>query len=99
MNITSNKATIYVYCIRIRTRRGIYGQIYITLCLKEFPRAKPEGTPEGKGLYLTMYPKSSPNTDIISHGQLVSTLPRERTVKYTPPSEEILKGLISVFHC
>ena len=27
----------------------------ITLCLKEFPRAKPEGTPEGKGLYLTLY--------------------------------------------
>ena len=25
----------------------------ITLCLKEFPRAKPEGTPEGKGLYTT----------------------------------------------
>ena len=34
----------------------------ITLCLKEFPRAKPEGTPEGIGLYLT---KLSPNTDII----------------------------------
>ena len=25
------------------------------LCLKEFPRAKPEGIPEGKGLYLTVY--------------------------------------------
>ena len=34
----------------------------IPLCLKEFPRAKPEGTPEGIGLYLT---KLSPNTDII----------------------------------
>ena len=34
--------------------------------LKEFPRAKPEGIPEGEGLYLTVYPKSSPNTDIIS---------------------------------
>ena len=41
-------------------------QSYIPLCLKEFPRAKPEGTPEGKGLYLTVYPKSSHNTDIIS---------------------------------
>ena len=34
--------------------------------LKEFPRAKPEGTPEGRGVYLTVYPESSPNTDIIS---------------------------------
>ena len=32
----------------------------------EFPRAKPEGTPEGKGWYLTVYPESSRNTDIIS---------------------------------
>ena len=30
------------------------------------PVAKPEGTPEGKGLYLTIYPQSNPNTDIIS---------------------------------
>ena len=29
-----------------------------SLCLKEFPRAKPEGTPEGKELYLTLYPES-----------------------------------------
>ena len=28
-------------------------------------RAKPEGTPKGKGLYLTIYPESGPNTDII----------------------------------
>ena len=26
----------------------------------------PEGTPEGKGLYLTLYPELSPNTDSIS---------------------------------
>ena len=26
----------------------------------------PEGTPEGEGLYLTVYPESSPNTDVIS---------------------------------
>ena len=25
-----------------------------------------EGTPEGGGVYLTVYPESSPNTDIIS---------------------------------
>ena len=38
----------------------------IPLCIKEFPRAKPEGTPEGGGVYLTVYPELSPNTDIIS---------------------------------
>ena len=32
----------------------------IPLRLKEFPRVKPEGTPEGEGVYLTVYPKSSP---------------------------------------
>ena len=31
--------------------------------------AKPEGTPEGKGLYLTVYPDFSPNTDILSFYQ------------------------------
>ena len=36
-----------------------------TICLTEFPRAKPEGTPEGQGLYLTVYPELSHNTDII----------------------------------
>ena len=25
----------------------------------------PQGTPEGKGLYLPVYPESSPNTDIV----------------------------------
>ena len=34
----------------------------IPLRLKEFPRAKPEGTPEGGGVYLTVYPELSPNT-------------------------------------
>ena len=38
----------------------------IPLRLKEFPRAKPKGTPEGGGVYLTVYPESSPNTDSIS---------------------------------
>ena len=28
--------------------------------------AKPEGTPEGGVVYLTVYPELSPNTDIIS---------------------------------
>ena len=35
------------------------------LILKEFPRAKPEGTSEGGGVYLTIYPELSPDTDII----------------------------------
>ena len=30
------------------------------------PMAKPEGTPEGKGVYLTVYPELSPHTDSIS---------------------------------
>ena len=34
--------------------------------LKEFLRAKPEGIPEGKRLYLAVYPELSPITDIIS---------------------------------
>ena len=36
-----------------------------TLCLQEFPRASPSGTPSGKGLYLTVYPSSRPNMDTI----------------------------------
>ena len=36
-----------------------------TLCMKEFPRAKPEGTLEGQGVYSTVYPESSPYTDSI----------------------------------
>ena len=34
----------------------------IALRLRDFPRAKPEGTPEGEGLYWTVYPEFSPNT-------------------------------------
>ena len=41
-------------------------QSNIALRLRKFPRAKPEGTPEGEGVYLTVYPESSPNTDSIS---------------------------------
>ena len=35
----------------------------IPLPLKEFPRAKPEGTPECKGVYNDGISKSSPHTD------------------------------------
>ena len=32
------------------------------------PEGVPEGTPEGEGVYLTVYPESSPNTENISLG-------------------------------
>ena len=32
---------------------------------REFPLASPTGIPSGKGLYLTVYPLSRPNTDTI----------------------------------
>ena len=38
----------------------------ITLCLQEFPRASPSGTPSGKMLYLNVYPSSRPNTDTLT---------------------------------
>ena len=34
-------------------------------CLQEFPWALPSGAPSGKGLYLTVYPLSRPNTDTV----------------------------------
>ena len=37
----------------------------ITLCLQENSWAWPSGTPSGKGLYLTTYPLSRPNTDTV----------------------------------
>ena len=45
-------------------RRDILSNIPIRL--KNFQRAKPKGTPEGEGVYLTLDPESSPNTDSIS---------------------------------
>ena len=62
--ITSVKCWLQVDCIRITTRRG---QMY-SHCLKELLRAKPRGTPEGEGVYLTLYPKLSPNTDPVQQG-------------------------------
>ena len=47
-----------------KERRDIRSNI--PLRLKDFPRAKPEGTPEGGGVILTVYLELSPNTDIIS---------------------------------
>ena len=74
----------------------------------EFLRAKPKETPEGKRVYLIQYPKLSPNTDILSFKKIIRLMYTSLvslkislycTVKSSSRSEEILKSLISVFHC
>ena len=50
----------------VRINVTFHLQQFLYSHLKEFPRAKPEGTPEGEGVYLTVHPELSPNTDIIS---------------------------------
>ena len=59
--MTSIDIILYPYLVETRDIRS-----NIPLRLKEFPRAKPKGTPEDKGVYLTVYPESSPNIDSIS---------------------------------
>ena len=57
-HVTSPRITGYdppPYCIRIRTRGGIYGEIW------------PEPKRGGLRPYFAVYPELSPNTDIISH--------------------------------
>ena len=49
-------------------------QSNIALCLREFQRAKPEGTPKGKGLYLTLIDESIPNTDIIELVRIIMVM-------------------------
>ena len=72
-----SKTTCLLYLYQDK-RRDIWSNIH--LCLKEFPRAKPEATPEDKGVYLTVYPESSPKTDSISfnsnkaHNSLISLI-------------------------
>ena len=59
--VTQIKNPINFYCINmtrtknnhIRSRQGICG-LKKTLCQRYFPRRKPEETPKGKGLYLTI---------------------------------------------
>ena len=46
--------------------RNVYGKSYcIRIRARCSQRKKPKGTPEGEGLYLTVYPESSPNKDSI----------------------------------
>ena len=72
----------------------------------------PEGTSEGGGLYLTVYPELSPNTNSISflkiimltvssysQWQFVGICARECTAKHIPRLKVRLKSSISVFHC
>ena len=55
------KDILYPYKDKTRDMRS-----NITLWVEEFPMARPEETPEDKGINLTVYRESSPNTDIIS---------------------------------
>ena len=53
-----NFKTLFPYLDKTRDVRS-----NIPLCRKEFLRAKSEGTPEGKKVYLTVHPDSSPHTE------------------------------------
>ena len=70
-----------VYCIRIRMIETRDIRSNITLCMKEVPRAKPKGTPEGKGIYLTVYTPLSHECTIQSHENMQS-LNAYATVRY-----------------
>ena len=52
-----------MYCPYKDSTRDIWSNI--PLCLQELPWALPSGTPSGKGVYLTVYPSSRPNTDTV----------------------------------
>ena len=52
-----------MYCPYKESARDLRSTI--PLCLQEFPRALPSGIPSGKGVYLTVYPSSRPNTDTV----------------------------------
>ena len=52
---------LYLYQDKTRDIRS-----NITFCLKEFARASLSGTLSGKGVYLTVYRLSRPNTDTIN---------------------------------
>ena len=64
--LTDTPSVLYPYWDERRDTRS-----NIPLRLKKFPRAKPEGTLEGGGMYLTVYPELSPNTDSISFYQIL----------------------------
>ena len=64
LGILDYRAWSWQYCIRIRRRWGIYGEIWPE------PKGVPEGAARGNSRgfrpYFAVYPESSPNTDIIS---------------------------------
>ena len=63
LGLKNNKAIMFdrVSNEMLKTSRLVITNQLVLLFNKEFPRAKPEGTPEGKGLCLTVHHKSSPN--------------------------------------
>ena len=62
----------------------------ITLCLSEFQRAKSKGTPKGTGLYLTIYPELSNNTDMVSFLRII--------VIMTTSLVSLVSSLRNLFH-
>ena len=52
-----------IYCLYQDSTRDIWSNI--PLRLQKFPRASPLGTPSDKGVYLTVFPSSRPNTDTV----------------------------------
>ena len=65
ISIQWHNDTVVVFILYPYSDKRKDRQSNIPLGLKEFPRAKPEGTPEGESVYLTVYPKSSPISDSI----------------------------------
>ena len=51
------------FCIRIRTRQGVCGQI-LPFAWGSSQWQSPRELPKGNGLYLTIFLESSPNTDV-----------------------------------
>ena len=59
-----------IFCICIRTRGGIYGEIWPEP--KGVPKGAARGNSRGFRPYFTVYPELSPNTDIISKSDFMA---------------------------
>ena len=75
-----------IYCPNQDLKRDIRSNI--PLCFKEFPPASPLGTPSGKGVYLTVYPSSCPNTETVWSLHILNILGTEI---WKPLLKEIIK--------